>query len=82
MKKGDLAFCSRGELGLVTSSKPVRVTYDDGSTGEAWTGIHLGRKKLGESWSSRTPIGIELNLFELLPESDLRDLFKELKEEA
>lgn len=54
-QKGALAFCSRQELGLITSDAPVEVTYPDNSTGLAWTGIHLSEAKLGEQWSSREP---------------------------
>ena len=40
-RKGAIAFCSIGKLGLITSDGPVSVTYPDGNTGLAWTGIQL-----------------------------------------
>lgn len=36
--KGAIAFCSRGELGLITSETPVEVTY---KLGEICYGMHL-----------------------------------------
>lgn len=54
---GALAFCGLGALGLITSDSPTPVNYRDGSTGLAWTGIHLTRKiaPIGSAWSSRDP---------------------------
>jgi len=62
-KKGDLAVCSRGYLGLITSEGPEEVSYPDGTRGQAWTGIHLTwyrgleyqHTNPGDPWSSRTP---------------------------
>lgn len=67
--RGAFAFCSRGELGLITSEAPVEVTYKvcdseqhtsftDGcrcEKGFAWVGFHLSPVKFGEPWSSRAP---------------------------
>jgi hypothetical protein len=53
--KGWIAFCSRDEIGLVLSDKPEPVTYADGTTANAWTGIHLSPEKAGQPWSSRNP---------------------------
>jgi hypothetical protein len=57
IKKGTLALCSRGALGLITHDEPQRVTYPDGSKGFAYIGIHLTDKisPIGSPWSSRTP---------------------------
>lgn len=69
-KIGDIAICSVGCLGLITSDKPVEVTYNDGNKGFAYTGIQLcchtfkgkgkdANKKFsvypGDPWSSRKP---------------------------
>lgn len=68
---GTIALCSRGNLGLITMDKPITVRYSDGSTAEAWVGIHLtsgigndSERNLlrflpGDPWSSRnpTPVG-------------------------
>ena len=40
-RRGALALCSMGKLGLITSDAPEPVTYPDGNTGEAWLGIQL-----------------------------------------
>ena len=57
IRKGCIARCSLGLLGLVTSNKPELVTYPDGNKGMAWTGIHITNVVglLGEPWSSRDP---------------------------
>lgn len=52
--KGDIAICSAGRVGLITSEEPVEITYPDGNTGVAWTGIHLA-PYYGAMWSSREP---------------------------
>lgn len=57
-KQGDIATCSRGQIGLITCERPVIVTYEDGTIGEAWTGIHLGgagAPVMGSPWCSRNP---------------------------
>lgn len=57
-QKGMLAYCSRGELGIITVEQPIKVTYSDESKGIAWVGLHLVGKKLGKPWSSRNPNAI------------------------
>lgn len=56
---GDLALCGAGSLGVITKAEKVRVTYPDGTTALAWTGIHLSGAlkgtKPGDPWSSRNP---------------------------
>lgn len=59
MLKGTLAVCSRGILGLITSDGPIEVTYPDGTTGVAWTGIRLSGPDVGGQWSSRRPRVVE-----------------------
>lgn len=67
-RRGAFAYCSRGELGLITSEMPLTVVYEKCFscstiltsectcvTGIAWVGIHLSPEKFGEPWSSRTP---------------------------
>src|SRR5258708_27456497 len=70
VKKGDLAICSRGELGLITSDRPQSIVYrrclahqnggeddycQECERGVAWLGIHLIGEKAGQPWSSRAP---------------------------
>jgi len=61
--RGDIAICSQGHLGLITSDGPVPVTYANGHSvgkelngvqAEAWVGIHLS-PPVGRPWSSRSP---------------------------
>lgn len=54
-RKGALAKCSQGAIGIITSETPVEVTYGDGKKGKAWTGFHLEGEKFGQPWSSRKP---------------------------
>ena len=53
-KRGDIAICSAGYLGLITSDGQEEVTYPDGSACRAFTGIHLSQP-VGRLWSSRSP---------------------------
>ena len=66
-RKGSIAFCTRGYLGLITEDAPKEITYPDGNKGLAWVGIQLTDKKsfspdwkgpvgIGTPWSSRTPV--------------------------
>ena len=56
-RRGAIARCSLGTLGLITSDGPVPVKYSDGSTGMAWVGSHLtdDLQSTGKTWSSRHP---------------------------
>ena len=54
--RGALAYCSLGHIGLITSSKPEPVYYEDGSMGLAWKGKHIWPfEKFGDPWSSGEP---------------------------
>jgi hypothetical protein len=55
-RRGSLAYCSKGYLGLITCDKPQPVGYEGGGWGVAWTGIHLSEGKIGDPWSSRNPV--------------------------
>lgn len=57
IKKGTLAICGIGCLGLITEDEPKEITYPDGNKGTAYVGIHLTDKvsKVGSPWSSRNP---------------------------
>jgi hypothetical protein len=70
-RRGALAFCSLGLLGLITCDKPQEITYQDGTTALAWIGLQLSdrlytigrdtkeprlrRARMGGEWSSRSP---------------------------
>lgn len=55
-KKGALAICSLGRLGLIEVDEPQPVVYADGTAGMAWTGRHVWPKEFfGRPWSSRNP---------------------------
>jgi len=60
---GAIAICSQGFVGRITSKTQMPVTYSDGSTGFAWTGVHLQYRSQpitailpGDPWSSRNPV--------------------------
>ena len=68
-RAGAIALCGRGFLGLITSQRPVSVTYRDGTEAPTWGGFHLQHQQLssaagvvyrtvevGDSWSSRNPV--------------------------
>ena len=55
-RKGSIAICSLGMLGLITSDGLEEITYSDGNTGLAFIGIHLNMQNLGNKWSSRNPV--------------------------
>ena len=57
-KKGSLAICGIGCLGLITEDGMREVEYPDGNKGMAYVGIHLTDKvcAIGAKWSSRKPI--------------------------
>ena len=59
-RKGSLAICGIGTLGLITKDGPRKITYPDGNSGMAYVGIHLTDKvaPVGSPWSSRTPVVI------------------------
>lgn len=69
-RRGALAYCSIGRLGLILCDEPQEIAYQDGNKGIAWIGIQLTdgdiqgvgidksqivHQKVGDPWSSRTP---------------------------
>ena len=61
-KKGAIAKCGWGTIGVIASDGLVEVTYPDGKKGMAWTGFHLQEHvindhmiKIGDPWSSKKP---------------------------
>jgi len=57
-KKGAIAKCKWGTIGVIASDGPVEVTYSNGDRGLAWIGFHLQEHdmiKIGDPWSSRHP---------------------------
>lgn len=60
VRRGDIAICGSGSLGLVLSDKLQKITYPNGTQGDAYVGIHLTDKlsTIGSDWSSRNPIKV------------------------
>jgi hypothetical protein len=56
-KAGDIAFCGRDALGLILKDGLQEVTYEDGSQGQSYVGIHLTDDiaSAGSFWCSRNP---------------------------
>ena len=56
-RKGSLAICGLGALGVITEDEPREVTYRDGNKGMTFVGIQLTDKlaPIGSPWSSRNP---------------------------
>ena len=57
-RRGDLAICALGHVGVIACAKPQPVTYPDGNEGMAWVGWHIHSSLQGTQWSSRNPIVI------------------------
>ena len=57
IRKGTIAICSLGAIGMITEDHPIEVTYRDGNKGFAYVGIQLTNKlcSIGKPWSSRNP---------------------------
>lgn len=53
-KRGDVALCSAGRVGLIECDEPIEIEYPDGNKGAAWIGMHL-TPRYGARWSSRNP---------------------------
>lgn len=86
-KRFAIARCSLGIYGIITCDDPQPVTYADGNTGVAWTGIvvrdtivqgiggHAGKTikvKEGNKWCSKRPVVISyLYLADHLTEEEL-----------
>lgn len=69
-RRGAIAYCSLGRLGLILCDEPQEITYHDGNKGVAWVGIQLTEgdvngvggdvgkvfhQKIGDPWSTRHP---------------------------
>jgi hypothetical protein len=70
-RRGAIATCSIGSLGLILREAPEDITYPDGNKGKAWTGIYLADRTVhwhfgpkqgqdefitaGSPWSSSKP---------------------------
>jgi hypothetical protein len=51
--RGAICRCGAGRLGLVLSVEPFAISYPDGTSAVAWTGVHLST---GLPWSSSKPV--------------------------
>lgn len=67
IRKGTIAICSLGCIGLITKDEPQEVKYSDGNKGVAYVGIHLTDKvsPIGSPWSSRSPKVLVYDINEL-----------------
>lgn len=56
-RKGAIAICGKGSIGIITEDEPKEVIYPDGNKAMAWVGFHLTDKiaPIGSPWSSRNP---------------------------
>lgn len=56
-RKGSIAFCGIGSLGLTTHDEPKEIEYPDGNKTISYIGIHLTDmfSNIGDKWSSRNP---------------------------
>jgi len=61
IKKGCIARCKAGMLGLVTSDEPGK---------DGWVGIQLSPDKAGRKWTSTDPTIIARSIEDLLSATD------------
>ncbi len=55
-KRGDIAVCSLGHVGIITEASAKSVTYPDGTNGTAFIGLKVWPlEEFGRPWSSRNP---------------------------
>ena len=75
IRRGDIAVCRRGAIGLITEASPQWVKYPDGNEGYTFVGVHLTNKMapIGSPWSSRNP-RIVSHIAKLLAESNITQI--------
>jgi hypothetical protein len=73
-KRGDIALCGRGSLGIIVDHKKRKVCYGDGNDAMAWMGFHLTNAIIGVGsvWSSKNPCIIgNINQFAFSPTNNV-----------
>ncbi len=64
-KRADIALCSKGHKGLITSTEPELVRFQNGIERFVWKGIYIediGDHKIGDEWYSQDPKVIDRTL--------------------
>lgn len=69
-KRGAIARCGMGRLGIILSFRPQRIQYSGGEWADVWTGVHIETEtQKPVLWSSKKPevIGyVSLDILDLL----------------
>ncbi len=68
-KRGDIALCSKGHKGLITSKEPELVRFQNGIERFVWKGIYIedvGDHRIGMEWYSQDPKVIDNKMLEAL----------------
>ena len=68
-KRGDIALCSKGSKGIITSDEPELMRFQNGIQQLVWQGIYIedfGEKKIGDEWYSQDPKVIDDRMLEAL----------------
>ena len=56
-RRGALAYCMKGYLGLIVEDEPSVKRPDYGNRViRVWRGVHIGRHKVGRPWQTRAPV--------------------------
>ena len=66
-KRGDIALCSRGAKGLITSEEPELKRFQNGVEQLVWMGIYIEdfeEKRIGDPWYSQNPLVIDEQFIE------------------
>ncbi len=64
-RRGDIALCSKGHKGLITSEEPESMRFQNGIEQFVWKGIYIedvNGHKIGDSWYSQDPKVIDRTL--------------------
>lgn len=65
LKRGDIALCSKGSKGIITSDEPELMRFQNGIERFVWKGIYaedFGDHRIGDEWYSQDPKVIDRTL--------------------
>lgn len=64
-RRGDIALCSKGSKGIITSEETELMRFQNGIERFVWVGIYaedFGKNKIGDKWYSQDPKIIDRTL--------------------
>lgn len=57
IKRGTIAKCSKGHIGVISQSEPITVIRN-GKEEKVYVGQHLSSENYGKPWQSKSPVVI------------------------